>query len=99
MSSSHFGFLALAAGVSLAAAGLAAEPNPTWENVSYGPHKNHVLDFWQAKADRPAPLVVFIHGGGFVGGDKGKVRGTPLVRQCLDRGVHFAAINYRFRTE
>src|SRR5262245_29152389 len=34
------------------------------------PHANNKLDLWLAKAERPTPLVVFIHGGGFVGGDK-----------------------------
>jgi len=72
-------------------------PNPTFENVAYGPHERNVLDFWKAEAERPAPLVVFIHGGGFVGGDKAKVRGSPVLARCLEAGVSFAAINYRFR--
>src|SRR5947209_6766261 len=90
---------ALATVVGAAAPAAAAPPTPTWENVRYGPHRGNVLDFWQAPSARPAPLVVFIHGGGFVGGDKVKARESPVLRQCLDRGVHFAAINYRFRTE
>jgi acetyl esterase/lipase len=53
---------------------------------------------WLAKSDRPTPLVVFIHGGGFVGGDKGAASGAAI-KQCLDAGVSFASINYRFRTE
>ena len=36
----------------------------TLENVSYGNHPNQVIDFRKAKVDKPAPLVVFIHGGG-----------------------------------
>ncbi len=70
---------------------------PTHENVSYGPHERNVLDFWKAKAEGPAPVVVFIHGGGFVGGDKSKCRKDPNLKACLDAGVHFASINYRFR--
>jgi acetyl esterase len=42
--------------------------------------------------------VVFIHGGGFVGGDKSSASSTAI-KQCLDAGVSFASINYRFRTE
>ena len=78
----------------------AAEPKrvpPEMENVSYGPHERNVLDLWKAKSDKPTPLVVFIHGGGFVNGDKGQVRGRPVIAQCLDAGVSFASINYRFR--
>ncbi len=76
-----------------------ASPSPTFADVKYGPHERNVLDFWQAKSDGPAPLVVFIHGGGFRAGDKSSVRGNELVRACLDAGVSFAAINYRFRPE
>src|SRR5262245_27995386 len=45
-------------------------PEPTAADVPYGPHARQRLDFWQAKSDRPTPLVVFIHGGGWVNGDK-----------------------------
>ena len=69
----------------------------TLTNAAYGPHERNVLDLWKAKSDRPTPLVVFIHGGGFVNGDKSQIRGRPAVRQCLDGSVSFASINYRFR--
>ncbi|MBL7140709.1 MAG: alpha/beta hydrolase [Planctomycetes bacterium] len=72
-------------------------PKPTAENVKYGPHERNVLDFWKAETDAPAPLVVFIHGGGFVGGDKSKVRGNKVLTGCLEAGISFASINYRFR--
>ncbi|HEY4313671.1 MAG TPA: alpha/beta hydrolase [Pirellulales bacterium] len=86
--------------VALTTMASAAEPPraaPDFENVAYGPHARNVLDLWKAKSDRPTPLLVFIHGGGFVNGDKGQVRGRPAVRQCLDAGISFASINYRFR--
>lgn len=73
-------------------------PEPTLADVKYGPHERNVLDFWKAKSDQPAPVVVFIHGGGFKAGDKSGVRGDRLLRECLEAGVSFAAINYRFRT-
>lgn len=71
---------------------------PTQANVKYGPHERNILDFWQAKSDKPTPVVVFIHGGGFVAGDKSKAN-PKLIQRCLDRGVSYAAINYRFRTQ
>jgi acetyl esterase/lipase len=74
-------------------------PPPTFENVAYGPFKNNVLDFWQAKSDKPTPVVVFIHGGGFVAGDKASSRGNSIIGHCLAAGVSYASINYRFRTE
>ena len=54
-----------------------------------------MLDFYQAKSEKPAPLIINIHGGGFVAGDKSTVN-LPMVELMLKRGVHFASINYRF---
>ena len=42
-------------------------PKATFENVAYGNHANQILDLWQAEVDEPAPLVVYIHGGGLRG--------------------------------
>jgi alpha/beta hydrolase fold len=75
-----------------------ATPPPTIADVDYGPHDRNVLDFWQAKSDKPTPVVVFIHGGGFVSGDKSKARDNENIKSYLDAGVSFAAINYRYRT-
>jgi len=99
----YFSFLRRSLGILLiacASAAQAAEPQrpvPDLENVAYGPHARNVLDLWKAKSDKPTPLVVFIHGGGFVNGDKGQIRNRPQVKQCLDAGASFASINYRFR--
>ena len=74
--------------------------SPTHSNVEYGPYPRNILDFWKAETSSPAPLVVFIHGGGFAGGDKLQARsGINLnyLQRCLDHGVNFAAINYRLR--
>lgn len=71
---------------------------PTFADVHYGPHERNVLDFWKAKSDQPTPVVVFIHGGGFVAGDKSKAGGAANIKPYLDAGVSFAAINYRYRT-
>lgn len=71
---------------------------PTFADVAYGPHERNRLDFWQAKSPTPAPVVVFIHGGGFTAGDKSRVGGAARIQPYLDAGVSFAAINYRYRT-
>lgn len=71
-----------------------AKPRPDLRNVTYGPHERNVLDLWKAKSDKPTPLVVYIHGGGFRGGDKSSVRAS-LLDSCLKSGVSVAAINYR----
>ncbi len=72
-------------------------PEPTAANVPYGTHPRQVLDFWQAKSDTPTPVVMLIHGGGWVNGDKGSYRSTA--KRYLDAGISVAAINYRMVTE
>jgi acetyl esterase/lipase len=44
------------------------------ENVAYGPHRMQVIYFWRAKSAQPTPLLVYIHGGGWNGGDRSVVR-------------------------
>lgn len=78
---------------SLFAADPPAQIAPTHANVSYGPHERNVLDFWQAKGEGPRPLFVYIHGGGWTGGDK--KQDTKRYQPFLDKGISCAAINYR----
>jgi len=73
----------------------ANRPKPTKANVSYGDHERHVLDFYQAKSEKPTPLVIYIHGGGFVAGTKNNMSVT-MIRECLKAGISCAAIHYRF---
>ena len=70
------------------------QPTPTHANVPYGTHERQVLDFWQAKSDRPTPLLFFIHGGGWVAGDKNSV--GAKVQKMLDAGISVVSINYRY---
>lgn len=70
---------------------------PTSADVSYGPHERNKLDFWKARSDKPAPVVVFIHGGGFTSGDKSTYHGSPLMEELLKQGVSCVSINYPFR--
>ena len=73
-------------------------PKPTFSEVRYGKHKRHVIDFWQADSDQPAPLVFVIHGGGWKGGSKERVDRFANVQKMLDYGISVAAINYRYVT-
>ncbi|MCI0535124.1 MAG: alpha/beta hydrolase [Verrucomicrobiales bacterium] len=69
-------------------------PAPTHASVPYGPHEKNVLDLWLAKSDKPAPLAVFIHGGGFGAGSKEDLNPREL-KELLDAGISVAALNYR----
>lgn len=67
-------------------------------DVPYGPHPRNVLDFYRAPSNGPSPVVVFIHGGGFVNGSKAQV--NPALRdRLLQAGISVAAINYRYATQ
>ena len=72
-------------------------PPPTHANVSYGPHERNVLDFWKAESKAPAPVLVSIHGGGFVAGNKSV--SPQLLKESLAAGISVAAINYRYSTQ
>jgi acetyl esterase/lipase len=69
---------------------------PTYTNVHYGEHERQVLDFFKADTKEPAPLVVHIHGGGWVNGDK---VGVGDLKKLLDNGISVASINYRYTTQ
>ncbi len=71
------------------------DPNilPTIANVHYGTHERQVLDFYKADSDKSTPLVIWIHGGGWVSGDKKNVHG---LESYLDAGISVVSINYRY---
>ncbi|MFN4258696.1 MAG: alpha/beta hydrolase fold domain-containing protein [Gemmataceae bacterium] len=80
----------LIAVVAVGQQGRAEEPKKLL-NVPYGSHPRQVLDFHQAQSDKPTPVVFYIHGGGWRGGDK-KIDPRPY----LDKGISVVAINYRY---
>jgi acetyl esterase/lipase len=76
-------------------------PNKFAANIQYSNSSATVFDILLAKGDAPAPLVVFIHGGGFRQGDKkGFYQRFPAeAKQLLDHGYGVATISYRFMTD
>lgn len=66
---------------------------PTQANVAYGTHERQVLDFYKAESKQPTPLLFFIHGGGWVNGDKAK---PGELEACLAAGISVVSINYRY---
>jgi len=67
---------------------------PTHANVAYGTHERQVLDLWLAESERPTPVLISIHGGGFRRGEKSV--SDALLKGCLESGISVAAINYRY---
>lgn len=72
-------------------------PAPNFADISYGPHERNKLDVWQARADVVTPLVIFIHGGGWAGGDK-KDLPVKLRDFLLGKGISVASVSYRYST-
>jgi dienelactone hydrolase len=68
-------------------------------DVQFGqaPSKTLYLDLYTATGDtvKNRPLVIFIHGGGFQGGDKVSGFGTLVCGGLAKRGYVVASINYR----
>jgi len=87
--------LSIGANWSATAWGVDADQQPpkTYANTAYGPDDRQVLDFWKAAGMGPRPLLVFIHGGGWITGDKGQK--MPALQPFLDKGISCVAINYR----
>ncbi|UKK84054.1 alpha/beta hydrolase [Sphingopyxis sp. BSN-002] len=69
---------------------------PGSETISYGSNPLQTLDVWRAKdAEGPAPLVVFVHGGGWKRGSKDNATGQFKPEHYPGEGYAFASINYR----
>ena len=66
-------------------------------NIPCGPNEENVFDLFLPEAENATPLIMFIHGGGFRGGDKKEAWDTfpDEIIDALERGVAFASINYR----
>lgn len=78
-----------------------ALPNITADfaaEVPYGEAERNVFDVFIPDCSDPTPLVIYIHGGGFTGGDKSAPYGRPeqveQIQEFLSNCVAYATINY-----
>lgn len=70
------------------------------QTIAYGTDPLQALDFWPAvlpgdPAMPPAPLVVFVHGGGWKRGSKDNASGPWKQVHYPQAGYAYASINYR----
>jgi len=73
-----------------------AAPPPVGASVAYGADPLQRLDVWLAPPrDRPAPLVLFVHGGGWKRGSKDNASSRWAPSHFPGQGCAYAAINYR----
>ncbi len=69
---------------------------PGSETIAYGSDPLQALDVWRAKDVRgPAPLIVYVHGGGWKRGSKDNATGRFKPVHYPEQGYVFASINYR----
>ena len=74
---------------------------PTFSNVDYvGNNNEHQkMDIYVPPGlSAPAPVIVFVHGGGWLSGGKGPDN-VPFFYQCYTRGFICADINYRLSSD
>ncbi len=77
----------------------AATPQTLWPNIPYGTHALQKLNFYQPASDKPVKgLAIWIHGGGWSGGDK-EDPALEYFRPAFDRGLAVISINYRLTPE
>ena len=68
----------------------------TLVDVAYGPHFRQTMDVWLPKTAQSAPVVFYIHGGGWGAQDKTDIHQHLDVRGLLEADIAVASINYRF---
>lgn len=70
-----------------------------FKNLSYGGHERQIMDLYlPEESDGEVGLVLLIHGGAWVGGNKDEYK-SALKTACNDLGYAAAAINYRYLSE
>lgn len=72
---------------------------PTLSEIRYGTHFRQTLDLWLAKSEKPSPLVIYFHGGGWAAEDKSNIHQHLDVERFLKAGISVAAVNYRLLQE
>lgn len=76
---------------------LLAETQQVFLDQHYGDHERQIFDLWLPSNVKKAPLVIYIHGGGFSSGSKDEMRkNTYLIEKYNKAGIAFATINYRY---
>lgn len=85
---------ALPAPMTLAQSRTARADQGAMQTLAYGTDELQQLDYWPGPA-ADAPLVVFVHGGGWKRGDKQMMRGSDKLEHWQAAGYAVASINYQ----
>ncbi len=66
------------------------------KNIEYGPAKSHRLDIYRSTetVSSPRPIMIYIHGGGWVSGNK-EQQALPMLHELARQGWLAVTVNYR----
>ena len=71
-----------------------------YKNVAYASvSKAQVCDIYQPEGVEKAPVIVLVHGGGFMFGDQGMHVILPIIEKALENGYAVVSVDYRKATE
>ncbi len=82
--------------VMLVGSAAAQEARAEHKDLAYGDHARQKLDLTVPVSDKPLPLLIWVHGGGWEHGDKA---GRNPAILFLDKGYAVASVNYRYSTQ
>jgi acetyl esterase/lipase len=68
--------------------------NAAKQTFAYGRDPAQTLDYWAGRGPE-APLVVFVHGGGWKRGDKSMMTGSAKLKDWQAHGYAVASVDYR----
>lgn len=72
------------------------QPTPNHRDVAYDDdHESQKLDVYTIDSERPAPAMIYIHGGGWRAGSKNRIPGW-LAKGLADQRFAVVSIEYRF---
>ncbi len=75
-----------------------ALPGTAQKDITYGTADGVELKmdvYYPSTMDGPWPVVMYVHGGGWMKGDKSDGAGSGLTQQLVERGFLVVAVNYR----
>ena len=76
-------------------AGDEAAKTPPPQTLFYGKDSLQGINLWVPEGAKSAPLVLFVHGGGWKRGSKDNATGRDMPQHMLEQGYAFASIDYR----
>lgn len=77
---------------------------PATDRIGFGLDPLQTIDFWSADdasggAHHPAPLILYVHGGGWSHGNPENATGRAKIAHFTGRGICFASTGYRLVPE